>query len=259
MATVVAVHRSASVTVRFDDGSDARVTLAPGDAETCADGALAPTTVSGSDGGGPPTPTSSRSRGGGSSNRSPRPSSRRRAAAAAAATKGVRALGPGGRVLRDGEGLALTEERARALLDTAPEKLVGLTYQEKHPGYGGWWETTVTEVSSERIGDEGRGGGGGGGKNKDGVNKRWPESVVVGQMDRSSEETGGAAAGNGEEQDFVYTRKTSSFLSRLRAWDKQRWAEWEATLEEEEEEAADAVAEAKVRRPLSMFLGFFFL
>eukprot|EP00903_Cladosiphon_okamuranus_P015361 g14187.t1 len=239
MATVVAVHRNASVTVRFDDGSDTRVTLAPGDAEVCADGALAPTMpVSNS---GPPTPTSSRSRGGGSSNRNPRPSSRRRAAAA---KNMVRALGPGGRVLREGDGLALTEHRAQALLDTAPERLVGLVYQEKHPGYGGWWETFVTEVSSKRIGD-----GGGGEKSKDDLNKLWPESVVVGQMEVSAAAGGAAAAARkGEEEpDFVYTRKTGSLLTRLRAWDKHREAEWEATLEKEreEEEAADAIAEAK--------------
>lgn len=241
MATVVAVHRHAMVTVRFDDGSDTRVTLAPGDAEICADGALVPTAPASSSG--PPTPTSSRSRGGGSSNRSPRPSRRR---AAAAAKKAVRALGPGGRVLREGEGLALTEQRARALLDTDPERLVGLVYQEKHPGYGGWWETFVTEVSSERIGDTG------GGKGNDGINKLWPESVVVGQMDRSAA-TGGAGAKKDEEPDFVYTRKIGSLLTRLRTWDKHREAEWEATLEkekeeEEEEDAADATADAKVRQ-----------
>eukprot|EP00752_Nemacystus_decipiens_P006657 g5985.t1 len=239
MATVVAVHRHATVTVRFDDGSDSRVTLAPGDAEICADGALAPTPPASSSSSGPPTPTSSRSRGGGSSNRSPRPSRKR------AAEKAVRVLGPGGRVLCEGEGLALTEQRARALLDTAPERLVGMMYHEKHPGYGGWWETFVTEVSRERVGDGG-GGGGGSGKSNDVTNKLWPESVTVGQMERSAT-TGEAAAKKDEEPDFVYTRKIGAFLGRLRKWDKHREAEWEATLEKErdEGETADATAQAK--------------
>lgn len=256
MATVVAVHRGTSVTVRFDDGSDARVSLSPGDAEICADDALAPTIESST---GPPTPTVSRSRrhggsgGGSSSTRSLRPKPRR------SAKKIVRTLGPGGRVLREGEGTALTEERARALLDTAPHKLVGLAYQEHHRGYGGWWDTTVTGISSECIGNDSNGSNGGKGKNKDAVNKRWPESVNVGQMDRSVDENKDETAagkddeGDADEPDFVYTRKISGFLSRLRIWDKHREAEWQATLQEEgEEEEEERVAvqadKAKVGR-----------
>ncbi|CAN0210342.1 unnamed protein product, partial [Ectocarpus sp. 12 AP-2014] len=244
MATVVGVHRGSSVTVRFDDGSEARVTLSPGDAEICADDALAPAASE------PPAPASSRSRGGGGGGGG---GGRRRPGRGVVA-KGVRALGAGGRVLGEGEGKALTEERAKVLLDTAPQKLVGLVYQEHHRGYGGWWETVVTEVSEERMGDSG-----GAGRDKDGGgNAMWPESVVVGQMDRSGEKVktkaGPAAASSGEggggddgEPDFVYTRKTRSLLSRLRTWDKHREAEWEATALEADDEAA-AAAEPKVRR-----------
>ncbi|CAN0501812.1 unnamed protein product, partial [Ectocarpus sp. 8 AP-2014] len=121
--------------------------------------------------------------------------------------------------------------------------------------YGGWWETVVTEVSEERMGDSG-----GAGRDKDGRgNAMWPESVVVGQMDRSGEKVktkaGSAAAassgqggdGDDDEPDFVYTRKTRSLLSRLRTWDKHREAEWEATaLEADDEAAAAAAAEPKV-------------
>lgn len=241
MATVVGVHRGSSVTVRFDDGSEARVTLSPGDAEICADDALAPAASE------PPAPASSRSRGGGGGGGGRRPGR-------GVVAKGVRALGAGGRVLGEGEGKALTEERAKALLDTAPQKLVGLVYQEHHRGYGGWWETVVTEVSEERMG-----GSGGAGRDRDGGgNAMWPETVVVGQMDRSGEKVktkaGSAAASSGEgdgdddEPDFVYTRKTRSLLSRLRTWDKHREAEWEATALEADDEAAAAAAEPKVRR-----------
>ncbi|CAB1121015.1 unnamed protein product [Ectocarpus sp. CCAP 1310/34] len=242
MATVVGVHRGSSVTVRFDDGSKARVTLSPGDAEICADDALAPAASE------PPAPASSSSRGGGGGGGG----GGRRRPGSGVAVKGVRALGAGGRVLGEGEGKALTEERAKALLDTAPQKLVGLVYQEHHRGYGGWWETVVTEVSEERMGDSG-----GAGRDKDGGgNAMWPESVVVGQMDRSGEKVkakaGSAAASSGEggggdddEPDFVYTRKTRSLLSRLRTWDKHREAEWEATALEADDEAA-AAAEPKV-------------
>lgn len=248
MSTVVAVHRGGTVTVRFDDGSEERVTLSPGDVETCPDDALAPAAGHS----GPPTPNAFRSRGGGSNRSSPRKSSGR--GTGRAAVQAVRTLGPGGRVLKEGEGKVLTEERARALLDTAPERLVGLVYQENHVGYGGWWETTVTRTSEKRVGDA---GGDGNEKNQDAaVRKRWPESVTVGQMDRSAREEGDSASGKEDEDDgpdFVYTRKMSVFLSRLRAWDKHREAEWEATLEEEGAAGGGggsvgggAVAEAKV-------------
>ncbi|CAN0000443.1 unnamed protein product [Scytosiphon promiscuus] len=171
MSTVVAVHRGGGVTVRFDDGSEERVTLSPGDAETCPDDALAPTpttTTGSSSGGGSSTPSSSsRSRGarGSGSGRSSLGKSTRTGGRAGG--KAVRTLGPGGRVLREGEGAVLTEQRAKALLDTAPERLVGLVYQENHIGYGGWWETTVTEISEKRNQDAT-------------ISKLWPESVKLG-------------------------------------------------------------------------------
>ena len=141
----------------------------------------------------------------------------------------------------------LTENRARALLDTDPGRLVGLEYQEFHPGYGRWWRTFVTEVSSERIGD---GEAGGGGTNNEGAGADaealWPLSVMVGQRARGKggkEGEGSEGSESSEGPEIVYKRKTSVLLSRLRAWDKHLEASWRAA-------AARAFAEGVFSLPL---------
>ena len=239
MGTVVVLHRGGAVTIRFDDGSDIRVTLKAGDAETCPDheliapelSAVVEATARGRSGAGRgASPSRSRGGGGGGGGGSRRPGRGR------SGGNGARALGPGGRVLEAGEGVVLTENRARALLETDPNRLIGLVYQECHPGYGGWWKTTVIEISSERIGDGkvGKGKKDGVGVGAD-VEALWPVSVTVGQAAREED---GAEEGEGEGSqgsdsssdgpEFTYKRKTSVLLSRLRAWDKHREASWQA-------------------------------
>lgn len=256
------VQRGTAVTARSKDCSDARVKVSPGDAETSADDAVALTTVSST---GSPTPTVSRSSGdvggggssgkspsggGGGRTRSPTPSARR------PARKNVRALGAGGRVLRGDEDKTLTEKRARALLDKEPQKLVGLVYHERHLGYGGWWETTVTGVSSECLGDDSNGGNG---KRRDGMDERWPKSVTVGHMHRLTDENKDETASKRKDEagddgpGVVYIRKTGGLLSRLRTWDKHREAEREATVQEERVTAG--AGNAKVRCS-ELFLSF---
>lgn len=232
MGTIVAVHRGATVTVRYDDGSEARVDLggAVKDAEICEDTALLPSPL--------PSPassfseipafspsssfsSSSRSRGRGKTRRN---GSRDFSAMGGggggetdASGKSVgggrgraRVIGADGRVLGEDEGAALTVGRAGALLDTAPEKLVGLTYQEFHRPYGGWRETVVTEVTEARVGDYATG-------DNEGLNARWPQGVTVEQVYPAADDDGREV-----ELAFSSRRRMGALLSRLRVWDKQR-------------------------------------
>lgn len=216
MGTVITVHLNGSeVTVRFDSGSEERVSLSPGDAEICADTELAPRLAD------PPPPQATRSPG--VSGKKYRLSKGR------AGIRAVQAIGLGRQVLAEGEGVRLTEVRARALLDTAPEKLVGLAYQEYHPGYGGGWETVISEISSERVVRNlasCAGGNNCGDRNKSSVNQvLWPESVVVVQSERSVGR-GEKEEGEKEERDrdYTYTRKMGGLLARLKTSDKRREA-----------------------------------
>lgn len=118
--------------------------------------------------------------------------------------KGACALGAGGRPFGAKEWSVLTEARARALLDTVPEKLVGLTFQERHCAYGGWWETVITHISEEKVG---RNGG-----NSESLNPDWPDAVMIEQRDPT-----GASPGH-----FKQKRKMTLLLTRLRAWDKRQ-------------------------------------
>lgn len=232
MGTVVAVHGAGEVTVRFDDGSEDLVTLSLGDAETCDDTALTPSATE--------VRQAALATSRGAANAGVSASGNRkgraplRASSRIAAVKSVaRALGAHGRVLEEGEGNMLTEGRAKALLDTVPQKLVGLKYRESEPGYGGWWETVVMEVSDERA----EGG--------DKAGARWPKAVVVRQVDPTLAEAGkGESDGASQEVDgkndsdkegegndlddeqeegkFTFRRKVSTLLSRLRVWDKHQ-------------------------------------
>lgn len=119
----------------------------------------------------------------------------------------------------------LSEPRARALLDTAPQKLVGLTYQELHQGYGGWWQTKIIDVEYEGAGvDAGKGG------ETHGVDPRWPSGVVVEQKDPTGESRG----------KFRARRRVRALLTKLKTWDRQRLELWKEAQEKQEEEEHEA-------------------
>lgn len=198
LGTVVAIRRGSSVTIRFDDGSEERVTLCPGDAELCADDAVVSS-------GGEDTTNIRSDRHAEAANMASKVRSARDGGARAGRTRDdARVSDASGSANKDHRGLVLTEGRAKALLDTVPEKLVGLTFQEFHRGYGGWWEMTITHVSPEKVEDNVR--------DVEDINPHWPESVMAEQVDPS-----GASPGSCRVR-----RKVGLLLSRLRAWDKQR-------------------------------------
>lgn len=131
------------------------------------------------------------------------------------------AKGPGEIVLGKHDVNVLTEPRARALLDTVPKKLVGLTYQELHQGYGGWWQTKIIDVEYEGAGvDAGNGG------ETHGVDPRWPSWVVVEQKDPTGESKG----------KFRARRRVRALLAKLKTWDRQRLEMWKEAQEKQEEE-----------------------
>lgn len=186
----------------------------------------------------PAIPSSSRCVGGGVSKQC-RPSSKN---GSNSNNKNVqRAVGPQRCVLRKHEAKILTEHRARALLDTVPEKLVGLTYQELHRAHGGWWETKVTEILYDKGGvgvatvgvtggggggsEEGADGGGGSSQADTDMDPRWPSTIVVEQKDPKGESTG----------TFSTRRKVRVLLQKLKAWDKQRLEMWQEQEEQEEQ------------------------
>lgn len=264
MGTVVATHRGGAVTVRYDDGSQERVDLGGVviDAEICADTALAPSppasTASLTESPGPlsssfsSSSSSLRSRG--------RGKNRRIGARACAVTESrgnadgsgtggggrsghsTRVLGAGGRVLREDEGAVLTAARAGALLDTAPEKLVGLIYQEFHRPYGGWRETVVTEISEAPVGVYGTG-------DNEGLNPRWPQAVTVEQMYGTAEDDDGET-----EQTYSCKRRAGALLGRLRAWDKQREDLTESAVRRESEEGGGAGLPDDVRDEFVLYV-----
>lgn len=96
----------------------------------------------------------------------------------------------------------LTETRGRELLETDPENLVGLTYQEHHRGYGGWWESEITEVLYSDGGVRVAGARG----------QQRPLAVVVKLTDPRGDSAG---TWDGE-------RKIRALLTKLKAWDKRR-------------------------------------
>lgn len=194
MGTVVRVHKDGEVTVRYDCGSEEKVVLVPGEAETCSDNDLSPSV-----GAQLMKATHSRSRGG--NKRGPRLSRGR-----GAAGKGWRALDPwGALVLSDDDVKMLTKARATALLDTAPEKLIGLTYRKRVKRFG-WVDVVIREVVYRGAGDKSRG-----------VDPGWPEAVLI-DTDKGGDDE--------SDEDFVRQgssasrRKIRAFLSELQAWDE---------------------------------------
>ena len=223
MGTVIQVHGDGEVTVRYDEGSEEKLQLVPGQAETCLDHDLSPPVQARL------TVTSSRSRGGsaGGNNKNFR-----------AMQKDWRALDPwGGRILGGEDGKLLTKARATALLETAPEKLTGLTYREKVFGFG-WWHAVVREVVF-----------GGAEGEKRGVDPSWPVAVMVDSEPVDSAQ--GAEKGNSDKdrlRTFGSKLKIRIFLGKLHAWDK--YCEEIARLKRAEEEPEKVVRRTECGPPL---------
>lgn len=195
MGTVVRVHNASEVIVRYDGGSEEKVALVPGEAETCSDNDLSPSL-----GAQLMKATLSRSRVG--NTRGSR-SSRGRGSVG----KGWRALDPWGAVvLSDEDAKLLTKARATALLDTAPEKLIGLTYQKRVNKFG-WVNAVIREVVYTGAGDKSRS-----------MDPGWPEAVLVDTGTGGDDESDGDFVRPGN---FSSRRKIRAFLSELQAWDKQ--------------------------------------